>query len=99
MLDDYNCHYDKYDKIEEYDDKDRSQESAKKCSCVGEEAAGGRKGNKVIHLLSYILLVTVSALICILLRMNVVYCAFSNIQSSIIVFSCGPLYHKIITEV
>ena len=49
MLDDYNYHYDKYDKIEEYDDKDRSQESTKKCSCVGEEAAGGRNGNKVIH--------------------------------------------------
>ena len=29
MLDEYNYHYDKYDQIEEYDDKDRSQESTK----------------------------------------------------------------------
>ena len=50
-------------------------------------------------LLLYILLVTASALICILLSMNVVYCAFSNLQSSIIVFSCWPLYNKIITGV
>ena len=50
-------------------------------------------------LLLYILLVIASALICILLSMNVVYCAFSNLQSSIIVFSCWPLYNKIITGV
>ena len=56
MLNEYNYHCDKYDQIEEYDDKNKSQEGTKKCCCVGKEAAGGRKGNKSHPLWSYILL-------------------------------------------
>ena len=52
MLDEYTYHYDKYDKIEEYDDKDGCQEGTKKCCCVGKEAAGGRNVNKSHPLLS-----------------------------------------------
>ena len=52
MLNQYAYHYDKYDKIEEYDDKNRCQESTKKCCCVGKEAAGERNVNKS-HLIYY----------------------------------------------
>ena len=52
MFDEYTYHYDKYDKIEEYDDKDGCQEGTKKCCCVGKEAAGGRNVNKSHPLLS-----------------------------------------------
>ena len=96
MLDEYTYHYNKYDKIEEYDDKDGCQEGTKKCCCVGKEAAGGRNVNKSHPLLS----IAVSAPKCTLI-MNVVYllyCAFSNLQSSTIVFWCRPLNNKVITD-
>ena len=53
MLDDYNYHYDKYDKIKEYDGKDRSEERTEKCCCVGKEAAGGRNMNKSSTIVIY----------------------------------------------
>ena len=96
MFDEYTYHYDKYDKIEEYDDKDGCQEGTKKCCCVGKEAAGGKNANK-----SHLLLSIAASAPYVLLNTNVVYllyCAFSNLQSSTIVFSCRPLYYKVISD-
>ena len=41
MLDEYSYHYDKYDRVEEYDGKDGSQEGTKEHTSVANEAAGG----------------------------------------------------------